>query len=60
MLDKIKEAGLTVAAVGKIEDTADNIVSFIGTLGDKQFRWICTEATDGTISLEREEVAGSG
>lgn len=49
-----------VQPVGMIEDTADNVISFVGALGDKKFRWKCTEATDGTISLEREEVVESG
>lgn len=46
--------------VGKIEDTADNVVSFLGTLGEKTFRWKCSEDSDGTISLSREEVVSSG
>lgn len=46
--------------VGKIEDTADNVVSFLGTLGEKTFRWKCSENSDGTISLSREEVVSSG
>ena len=46
--------------VGKIEDTADNVVSFLGTLGGKSFRWQCSEAEDGTITLSREEVLSDG
>lgn len=42
--------------VGKIEDTADNVVSFLGTLGGKTFRWKATEGDDGNIVLSREEV----
>lgn len=49
-----------VQPVGMIEETADNVVSFIGTLGGKKFRWKSTEAEDGTVTLEREEVVESG
>ncbi len=50
----------SIQPVGMIEETADNAVSFIGILGGKKFRWKSTEAEDGTITLEREEVVESG
>ena len=49
-----------VQPVGKIEDTADNVVSFLGKLGDKTFRWKAVEGDDGTVSLSREEVISDG
>ena len=49
-----------VQPVGKIEDTADNVVSFLGKLGDKTFRWKAVEGDDGTVSLSREEVTSDG
>ena len=49
-----------VQPVGKIEDTADNVVSFLGKLGDKTFRWKAVEGNDGTVSLSREEVISDG
>lgn len=45
-----------IQPVGKIEDTADNVVSFLGTLGGQTFRWKATEGDDGNIVLSREEV----
>lgn len=50
----------SVQPIGKFEETAGNVISFIGTLGGKKFRWKSTEADDGTVTLEREEVTDSG
>lgn len=49
-----------VQPVGKIENTASNVVSFLGKLGDRTFRWKAVEGSDGTVTLSREEVIGGG
>lgn len=49
-----------VQPVGKIENTANNVVSFLGKLGDRTFRWKAVEGSDGTVTLSREEVIGGG
>ena len=49
-----------IQPVVKIENNTENLISVVGTLGDKKFRWTCTKADDGTISFGREEVSGDG
>lgn len=46
--------------VVKIENNTEKLVSVVGTLGDKTFRWVCSKADDGAISFGREEVSESG